>query len=142
MKKPSKDVDRAAAKIVEAGRQAGFVVGEPMTADEFFGAIDRHYRKPTLAQVIAEEKPIILEREPYFFQRYGIKLPKKPDVALFDLYWDEHGREGIQEILYISKVNFRHLRFFLIDHPDEERIRHHASSFRDIVRGKYDKSMY
>ena len=99
----------------------------------FFEGIDELYRKPSLTQVVDEEIPRIIEADPNFFEKYGIDLPKNQEVRLFDLYYNQQGRRGMERVYHSAKVWFRHLHFFLVDHPDQTELNHAVDEYKRIL---------
>ncbi len=132
--KPSMDRKKIANEVIKAINKAGY---ENIDPNELFEGIDELYRKPSLTQVVDEEMPIIICYDLIFFQRYGIDMPDNPEAALFDLYNDKHGRNGLKYVYHSAKVWFRHLRFFLIDNPDQEQLDSAVDEFKNILEGRY-----
>lgn len=112
----------------------GMEVLEPTA---FFDGINKLYIKPSLRQVIDEELPRIIKADPRFFERYDINLPENQEVHLFDLYYDKHSRRGMERVYHSAKVWFRHLRFFLINHPDQDELNHAVDEYKKILEGNY-----
>jgi len=127
-------LDDVARKVEETLNIAGY---ETINPKEFFDGIDKLYRQPSLTQVIKEETPVILGHDSQFFLRYDIKVPEKPEVALFDFYYSDHGRNELERVYNTAKVWFRHLRFFSIDEPNQEELFHAVDEFKKIIEGKY-----
>ena len=128
-----KDVVR---NIEKWAHDQGMEIAEPRV---FFDGIDELYRRPSLSQVIGEELPRIVEADPHFFAKYGIDLPENQEAYLFDLYYDKHGRKGMERVCYSAKVWFRHLRFFLVDHHDQDELNNTVDEYKKILDGDYFK---
>jgi len=107
---------------------------EPTT---FFEGIDELYKKPSSRQVVDEELPRIINADPGFFERYGINLPGNQEVHLFNLYYETQGRRGLKRVHYSAKVCFRHIRFSLIDYPDQNRLNNAIEKYKIILEGNY-----
>lgn len=130
----------AIEKITSHIKRDGYQIIE---CADFFESIRQRYVIPSLSEIIAEETPFILARDPLFFKRYDIHVPENPEVALFDLYHDirktDESRplaDQMASVYHSAKVHFRHLRYFLIDHPDKKELQRVVKGFKSILEGR------
>lgn len=112
----------------------GLVVLDSKT---LFDGIYNRYTKPSLSQVISEELPQIIDADPNFFEKYDLNLPVDPETYLFELYYSSYGTSGMEQVHHSSKVWFRHIRFFLLDHPDKKELNHAIDEYKKILSGTY-----
>ena len=110
---------------------------EVLEGSDHLGEIERQFIIPSLKQVVDEELPRIIEADPGFFEKHGIVLPTNQEVHLFDLYYDRHREEGMKRVIHSAKVRFRHLRFFLVDHPDRGELNQTIIAYKKILDGSY-----
>lgn len=122
-------------EVVEAVKNLGY---EIVSVDELEEILDYH-SKGSLAEVVAEELPIIAEYDPLLFKKNEIKIPDNIEYAFLKMYRKEYGTEGLEDIYYRAKFWFRHIRFFLIDHPDKKELRYAIGEFKKILEGRYDE---
>jgi hypothetical protein len=127
-------VEKAAANIRKMCNQLGF---ETPKAEDFFVGLKERYFVPSLSRIVEEELPQIIQHDTTFFDKHQIDLPEKLDVAIFNLYYDRFGADAIKRVTYSAKVWFRHLRFFLVTHPDERELEHTVQKFKEIINGNY-----
>jgi len=131
------NADETVEHIKKVCRNLGW---NPIEDSKFLEGIENYYVKPSLIQIVNEELPQILRHDPEFFRKYNINLPERVDVAIFDMYYDKSGVKGVKSATHAAKVYFRHLRFFLIDHPDREQLYETIESFKKILAGNHPGS--
>jgi len=134
--KPSMEIEtpkKAADPITDALKNAGY---KTVDAKTFMNGLEERYQKHSLQEIVAEEVPQILQKDPQFFEKYRIDLPEKVDGAVFDLYYDKYGAEGVKKATMKAKVWMRHLRFYLVDSPDEKELNHAIDEFKIILAGR------
>ncbi len=135
------DVNRAAERIREKLEQHGFQIAP---IDGFFEGIHRLYVYPTVDEVVREELPLIYAAYPDAFARQGIDLMSMNVAARLEgLYGPasargrQYGKELLKRVSHTFKVDFRHIRYFLIDDPDALRAHKNIRDVLSILNGSY-----
>ncbi len=126
-RKHIKRVGELTDRIVISIQDLGYEVIDPK---EFFTGIDRYYRKPSIETVIKEETPQIIAADPTLLERNQISL-EGVSGRLRQLYDKAFDRAS-----YGFKVWLRHVRFFLIDHPNQEELRHAVDELKKVLDGR------
>ena len=131
--------DDLAARLEKAFTNAGYVVTTP---NDLLRSIDELFTKPSVEEVIAQELPLILASDPQFFLRHQINLGNIAE-RLSRLYGEgspiyrKIGDKAVGDAVHAFKVVFRHVRFFMIDHPDKESLQEQVDDIKKILRGEY-----
>ena len=111
-------------------------------ADNLFKGLQELYVKPSVEEVIEQELPLILKADPRFFLRNQIYVGNVSE-RLADLYgagtpaYNRVGEHALPDAIYSFKVNFRHIYFFMSNHPDKKELRHVVDGIQRILRGGY-----
>jgi len=138
-KKMKHNKEDFAGRIKKSFEDAGFEVPD---VNHFFRGIQDLYVRSSIEEVIEQELPLILEADPQFFLRNQIYLGNISDI-LADLYgegtlaYEKVGKHALPDAIHSFKVTFRHVRFFMLDHPDKEKLQHQVDEIQRILRGDY-----
>ncbi len=126
-------------RLKRAIREAKF---EVIDHGDFFNSLQELYLKPSIEQVIAEELPLILAQDPQFFLRNQIYLGNVTE-SLGRLYgegsamYQKVGDQALGDATHSFKVLLRHVRFFMIDHPDQSELQKQVDEIKEILKGEY-----
>lgn len=118
--------------------EAGYSVVDAQT---LFDGIDKLYRKPSVEDVIEEELPRILSADPQFFLRNQINLAVVTE-RLNDLYANEPEIKEkydspVNRVSHSFKVWLRHIRYFMVDHPDNDELGNAIDELKKILDGRF-----
>ena len=135
-----RDLIARVEKIIK--NTADFLDLEVADGDEFFqGVLDR-FCTPSIDDVVSEEFPLILRKDPKFFLRNQLYLGNVS--GRLEVFYGEGtpafkimGAHALPDAVHSFKVDFRHVRFFMIDHPDRRRLQYNVNEIRRILNGAY-----
>ncbi len=101
------------------------------------------YNDPPIDDFFQERISAIIEQKPDFFENNDIMLPENYMVALFDHYYgrpelmQRYGNKTINVLANKAKVWIEHIRFYLIEYPDQAELNHAVAEFKTIMEGRY-----
>jgi len=127
-------------ELTKAINKAGFQTIDP---HEFFKGI-QSYKEADPQALVDKILPRILEINPDFLKINNLNF-ENIEEKLRDMYENDEdmlrryktGEESYQRVKYSFNVCFKHLLFFMEEHPDDKEFQNMLNSVQKILSGKF-----
>ncbi|HYD03928.1 MAG TPA: hypothetical protein VEC16_06550 [Alphaproteobacteria bacterium] len=133
-KKLKKLIDDLNKEYNQYGHQ--FVLSTDEIHDELMKELKR-VKTSSLNDLVNEELPKILYKDPTVFTRYDVSLPDNHQWHLFELYQKTSHKKDMDSVFYSAKLYFHDIFRYVVESDDQRRLDLTMDKYKKILEGEF-----